>query len=49
MNASQCLLVPFASEVQVIGCLTYALSHGKSSNEPVMQFRGALKSQVSSA
>ena len=49
MDASQRLHVPSASEVQAVSCLPYPLSNGEWSNEPVMQFPGALKSQVSSA
>ena len=48
MYASQCLPVPPASEIQTVGCLPYPLSYSEWSNEPVMQFPGALKSQVSS-
>ena len=49
INALQCLPVLSASEVQAIGCLPYSLQHGEWSNEPVMQFPGALQSQVPSA
>ena len=49
MYASQCLPVHPTSEVQMVGCLPYPVSYGKLSNEPVMQFPGALQSQVSSA
>ena len=49
MDASQSLLMPFASEVQAVGCGPYPLGDGKWANKPVMQFLGALQSQVSSA
>ena len=49
MEASQRLSMHSASEVQVVSCLTYSLGNGEWSNEPVMQFPGALQAQVSSA
>ena len=48
MYASQSLPMPSASEIQMVGCLPYPLGHGKWSNKPVMQFPGALQSQVPS-
>ena len=49
MDASQCLHVPSSSDVQAVGCLPYPLGNGEWSNKPVMQFPGALQSQVPSA
>ena len=49
MDFSQRLPVAPSSEVQVVDTLPYALSDGEGTNVPVMQFPGALKSQVSSA
>ena len=48
MDASQHLPVPSSSEVQAVS-FALSLQHGEWSNEPVMQFPGALQSQVSSA
>ena len=44
MDALQRLSVPSTSEVKAIGCLPYSFQHGEWSNEPVMQFPGALQS-----
>ena len=49
MDASQCLPVPASSEVQAVSCGPYPCSDGEWSNEPIMQFPGALQCQVSSA
>ena len=49
MYASQHLPVPSASEVQAVSCGPYPFGDGEWSNEPVMQFPGALQSQVPSA
>ena len=49
VDTSQRLPVPYSSEVQVISCQPYPLGNGELSNEPVMQFPGALQPQVSSA
>ena len=49
MDTSQHLPVPSYSEVQVISRQPYLLGNGEWSNEPVMQFPGALQPQVSSA
>ena len=49
MNASQCLSMLPAREVQMVGSLSYMPGYLKWSNEPVVQFPGALQSQVPSA
>ena len=49
MKALQRLSVLAAREVQMVGSLPYMLGYLKWSNEPVVQFPGALQSQVPSA
>ena len=49
MDASQSLLMPSASEIQMVGSLPYSLGHLEWSNEPVVQLPWALQSQVPSA
>ena len=49
VDASQCLPVPSSSKLQAVSCLPYLLRNGEWSNQPVMQFLGALESQVSNA
>ena len=49
MNASQCLSMPSASEVQMVGSLPCSLGHLECSNKPVVQLPGALQSQVPSS
>ena len=49
MNASQCLSMLPAREVQMVGSLPYMISYLKWSNKPVMQLPRALQSQVPSA
>ena len=49
MNASQCLSMLPAREVQMVGSLPYTLGYLEWSNEPVVQLPGALQSQVPSA
>ena len=49
VDTSQQLPLPSYSEVQVISYQPYLLGNGEWSNEPVMQFPGALQPQVSSA
>ena len=49
MNASQCLSMLSARDVQMVGSLPYTLGYLEWSNEPVVQLFGALQSQVPSA
>ena len=49
INASQCLSMLSAREVQMVGSLPYSLSYLEWSNQPVVQLPGALQSQVASA
>ena len=49
MNASQYMSMLSAREVQTVGSLRYTLGYLEWSNEPVVQFPGALQSQVPSA
>ena len=40
MDASKCLSMPSASEVQMVGSLPYSLGHLEWSNKPVVQLPG---------
>ena len=48
VDSSEGLPVVPASEVQAIGSLPYLPHDGKGANEPVVQFPGALQSQLPS-
>ena len=49
MNASQCLSMLSAREVQMVGSLPCSLGYLEWSNKPVVQLPGTLQSQVPSA
>ena len=49
MDASQCLPMPSASEIQMVGSLPYSFGHLEWSNEPIVQLPRALQSQIPSA